>query len=62
MSASEVTEESLKGEKGKDKEEEDGWFYFSCRTFGEVGGNPGPLVASDETYTQSDPMRPCKTL
>ena len=24
-------------------------FYFSLRTFGEVAGHPGPLVASDET-------------
>ena len=28
-------------------------FHFSLRTFGKVEAHPGPLVASDETYTQS---------
>ena len=28
-------------------------FHFSLRTFEEVEHLPGPLVASDETYTQS---------
>ena len=28
-------------------------FHFSLRTFLEVGDLPEPLVASDETYTQS---------
>ena len=28
-------------------------FHFFLRTFGEVAGLPEPLVASDETYTQS---------
>ena len=28
-------------------------FHLSLRTFGEVAEQPEPLVASDETYTQS---------
>ena len=28
-------------------------FHFSLRTFEQVEAHPGPLVASDETYTQS---------
>ena len=28
-------------------------FHFFLRTFGEVEAHPGPLGASDETYTQS---------
>ena len=29
-------------------------FHFSFRTFAEVEHHPGPLVASDETYTQTE--------
>ena len=29
-------------------------FHFSLRTFGKVGGHPGPRGASDETNTQSE--------
>ena len=30
-----------------------GVFHFSLRTFEKVEGLPGPIEASDETYTQS---------